>query len=134
MYASVCSFPLSILVSDFQTQGAAKHPALCEVSACAPTPICAFENLPHVCIPITNALAFIIVQVAHFSKYGLQDSDEEEEEHPSKVDAKKLKTAQVPSQGQLVPQQMALNGKPTPPAQVEKKQWHEVIHKMKFEE
>uniref|UniRef100_A0A674IN27 Nuclear pore complex protein Nup98-Nup96 n=1 Tax=Terrapene triunguis TaxID=2587831 RepID=A0A674IN27_9SAUR len=58
-----------------------------------------------------------VFKVAHFSKYGLQDSDEEEEEHPSKVDAKKLKTAQVPPQGQLVPQQMALNGKPTPPSQ-----------------
>ncbi|XP_065279525.1 nuclear pore complex protein Nup98-Nup96 [Emys orbicularis] len=58
-----------------------------------------------------------VFKVAHFSKYGLQDSDEEEEEHPSKVDAKKLKTAQVPPQGQPVPQQMALNGKPMPPSQ-----------------
>uniref|UniRef100_A0A8D0HTZ6 Nuclear pore complex protein Nup98-Nup96 n=1 Tax=Sphenodon punctatus TaxID=8508 RepID=A0A8D0HTZ6_SPHPU len=55
--------------------------------------------------------------VSHFSKYGLQDSDEEEEEHPSKTDAKKLKTATVPPPGQSVPQQMALNGKPAPPSQ-----------------
>ncbi|NWI19266.1 NUP98 protein, partial [Crypturellus soui] len=58
-----------------------------------------------------------VFKVAHFSKYGLQDSDEEEEEHPSKVDAKKLKTAPVPPPGHLLPQQMALNGKPTPPSQ-----------------
>ncbi|KAH0625336.1 hypothetical protein JD844_033863 [Phrynosoma platyrhinos] len=55
--------------------------------------------------------------VAHFSKYGLQDSDEEEEEgHPSKVEAKKLKTAQMPPAGQLVSQQMALSGKAAAPA------------------
>ncbi|XP_030328960.1 nuclear pore complex protein Nup98-Nup96 [Strigops habroptila] len=58
-----------------------------------------------------------VFKVAHFSKYGLQDSDEEEEEHPSKVDIKKLKTTPVPPPGHLPPQQMALNGKPTPPAQ-----------------
>ncbi|XP_044274493.1 nuclear pore complex protein Nup98-Nup96 isoform X2 [Varanus komodoensis] len=55
-----------------------------------------------------------VFKVAHFSKYGLQDSDEEEEEHSSKVEAKKLKTAQVPPPGQLVAQQMALSGKPAP--------------------
>ncbi|OXB66599.1 UNVERIFIED_CONTAM: hypothetical protein H355_011858, partial [Colinus virginianus] len=58
-----------------------------------------------------------VFRVAHFSKYGLQDSDDDEEEHPLKVDAKKLKTTPVPPPGHLPPQQMALNGKPTPPAQ-----------------
>ncbi|NWX20069.1 NUP98 protein, partial [Aegotheles bennettii] len=58
-----------------------------------------------------------VFKVAHFSKYGLQDSDEEEEEHPSKVDTKKLKTTPVPPPGLLPPQQMTLNGKPTPPSQ-----------------
>ncbi|XP_062423496.1 nuclear pore complex protein Nup98-Nup96 isoform X5 [Rhea pennata] len=58
-----------------------------------------------------------VFKVAHFSKYGLQDSDEEEEEHSSKVDTKKLKTAPVPPPGYLPPQQMTLNGKPAPPSQ-----------------
>ncbi|XP_053164847.1 nuclear pore complex protein Nup98-Nup96 isoform X2 [Hemicordylus capensis] len=57
-----------------------------------------------------------IFKVAHFSKYGLQDSDEEEEEHSSKVDAKKLKTAQAPPLGQSVSQQVALSGKPALPS------------------
>lgn len=63
-------------------------------------------------------LALVSVQVAHFSKYGLQDSDEEDEEHPSKVEAKKQKTAQVPPSGLLASQQMALGGKPVPPSKV----------------
>lgn len=74
---------------------------------------------PETFLPRCNILACLITQVAHFSKYGLQDSDEEEEEHPLKVDTKKLKTTPVPPQGHLLPQQMTLNGKPTPPSQVE---------------
>jgi len=66
-----------------------------------------------------DVFVLLIAQVAHFSKYGLQDSDEEEEEHPLKAEAKKLKTTPVPPPGHQPPQQMALNGKPTPPAQVE---------------
>uniref|UniRef100_A0A8U8ATT8 Nuclear pore complex protein Nup98-Nup96 n=1 Tax=Geospiza parvula TaxID=87175 RepID=A0A8U8ATT8_GEOPR len=58
-----------------------------------------------------------VFKVTHFSKYGLQDSDEEEEDRPLKVDTKKLKTTPVPPPGHLPPQQMALNGKPAPPAQ-----------------
>ncbi|XP_025029555.1 nuclear pore complex protein Nup98-Nup96 isoform X1 [Python bivittatus] len=57
-----------------------------------------------------------IFKVAHFSKYGLQDSDEEEEENLAKVESKKLKTAQVPLPGQLVTQQMAAVGKLAPPS------------------
>uniref|UniRef100_A0A8C0K412 Nuclear pore complex protein Nup98-Nup96 n=1 Tax=Canis lupus dingo TaxID=286419 RepID=A0A8C0K412_CANLU len=37
-----------------------------------------------------------VFKVSHFSKYGLQDSDEEEEERPSKTSTKKLKTAPLP--------------------------------------
>uniref|UniRef100_A0A2I3GV67 Nuclear pore complex protein Nup98-Nup96 n=1 Tax=Nomascus leucogenys TaxID=61853 RepID=A0A2I3GV67_NOMLE len=58
-----------------------------------------------------------VFKVSHFSKYGLQDSDEEEEEHPSKTSTKKLKTAPLPPAGQTTPLQMALNGKPAPPPQ-----------------
>ncbi|XP_046297781.1 nuclear pore complex protein Nup98-Nup96 isoform X6 [Marmota monax] len=58
-----------------------------------------------------------VFKVSHFSKYGLQDSDEEEEEHLSKTSTKKLKTAPLPPAGQTTPFQMALNGKPAPPPQ-----------------
>ncbi|XP_029457822.1 nuclear pore complex protein Nup98-Nup96 isoform X2 [Rhinatrema bivittatum] len=57
-----------------------------------------------------------VFKVTHFSKYGLQDSDEEEEEHASQMDAKKLKTAPVPAAGQQVQQQMAVAA---PPSQVQ---------------
>ncbi|XP_024907344.1 nuclear pore complex protein Nup98-Nup96 isoform X4 [Pteropus alecto] len=58
-----------------------------------------------------------VFKVSHFSKYGLQDSDEEEEERPSKASTKKLKTAPLPPASQATPFQMALNGKPAPPPQ-----------------
>lgn len=42
-----------------------------------------------------------VFEVAHFSKYGLQESDEEEEVPPSKVDLKKLKTGIPPGIQQI---------------------------------
>lgn len=45
---------------------------------------------------------FALHQVAHFSKYGLQDSDEEEEV-PLKADPKKLKISLPPSRLQQLP-------------------------------
>eukprot|EP00061_Rhincodon_typus_P015602 g43371.t1 len=40
--------------------------------------------------------------VTHFSKYGLQDSDEEDSELPSKAETKKMKTAALPDQAAQV--------------------------------
>lgn len=45
-----------------------------------------------VCIEIVFLIPSLF-QVAHFSKYGLQDSDEEEDVPPTKTDTKKIKTA-----------------------------------------
>uniref|UniRef100_A0A8C2C9X4 Nuclear pore complex protein Nup98-Nup96 n=1 Tax=Cyprinus carpio TaxID=7962 RepID=A0A8C2C9X4_CYPCA len=56
-----------------------------------------------------------VFEVAHFSKYGLQESDEEEEAPPTKLELKKLKTGVPPvipqlplTQQQMSPQQRDL--------------------------
>lgn len=70
---------------------------------------CVFQLKLFVCFLSSNFINLILgsqvsqtpsfpPQVAHFSKYGLLDSDEEEEV-PLKADPKKLKTMSIPSSG-----------------------------------
>lgn len=79
------------------------------------------EHLPvFACFLLSTATdsSFPCPQVAHFSKYGLQDSDEEEEV-PPKTDPKKQKTTVLPLSLRLAQQLPNSQQQVAPQAQVE---------------